>query len=269
MISPELGGSILRYVFRGRDVLRPAAEDVRDPLETACFSLVPFANRIAQGAFVWNGRTIRLPRNFGDHPHVLHGHGWQAMWRVISHIGPHALLRYEHAAGDWPWTYVAEQSFDLVDGALHAALSVRSASGEPMPASLGFHPYFPRQAGTRLTTQVQGVWLSNDSCIPTRLAGPAHFFDLANGAAMAPLVDHCHTGWNGEALIEQEGLRVHLSAPNCTFLHIYAPVDGDCFCAEPVTAMPDAMNRPREISGLRALAAGETFSIRMVIAPQA
>ena len=162
-IAPKTGGSIVSYVYRGRDVLRETKPKIVTALEGSCFPLVPFANRIAFGTFSWQGRTIRLRRNFGDHPHVLHGKGWQSPWRVESETRAHAVLRYDHNADDWPWPFFAEQLFKLKAGALALRLAITNTSPESMPVSLGFHPFFPRLPSTRLTASVRGVWLSDDT----------------------------------------------------------------------------------------------------------
>jgi aldose 1-epimerase len=273
-ILPEVGGSIARYTFRGKDVLRPTRPDISNALDSDGFPLVPFANRIAYGKFSWNGRAVSLKPNFGNEPHALHGKGWQSSWRVVSQAPEQAVLRYDHAASDWPWIFFAELNFALEAGALHARLSITNTSAESMPVSLGFHPFFPRCKSSKLTASLGGVWLTDAMLIPTQLAGPAHFLDLAHGASIgtAKFVDNCHTGWDGHALIEQpeEGLRIRLSASS-TFLHIFTPTDETYFCVEPVTAMPDAVNRPEppETTGLQTLKPGATFSLSMMIAPEA
>ena len=97
-LLPEIGGAVSRFAVDGADVLRPAPADTMDVLQTACFPLVPFANRIANGRFTFDGRTIQLPKNFGDHSHVLHGQGWQNPWRTIAQDETSATLAFEHAA---------------------------------------------------------------------------------------------------------------------------------------------------------------------------
>ena len=269
LIDPAIGGAIARYSYRDRDVLRAAPGNARGPLDMSCFPLVPFANRIARGRFTWEGRAIQLTQNSG--PHAIHGHGWEAKWAVASQTDTRVSLQFEHRAGDWPWAYRAELAFGLSEGALHATLALTNGDVASMPASLGFHPYFPRRPHSRLRASVVAVWLTDQTQIPTVKTAP--FVDLANGIepARAPFVDHCHTGWHGPAWIDQpdDKLRITLSA-DTSFLHVFVPQGEDYFCAEPVTAMPDAVNRrePPQETGLRSLAPGATFSLSMIIAPQ-
>ncbi len=100
----------------------PAALAQGDPRGTACFPLVPYSNRIRDGRFVFEGREIRLPRNFGDHPHSIHGHGWQAPWRVAEAAADAAVMEYRHRADAWPFDYDARQ---------HVRLDGDAGTGQP------------------------------------------------------------------------------------------------------------------------------------------
>jgi len=269
VVEPQIGGSIARYTVRGREVLRPASADAASVLEMSCFPLVPFANRIACGAFRWQGRTIALRPNFGDEPHPLHGLGWQSAWRVAEKNNAHAVLILDHEAGEWPWAYRAELNFSLGAAGLHAALLLTNRGPDPMPASLGFHPYFPKHGRTRLTAAVDGMWLTDTTLVPTTRGAP--LLDFAKGASLyaAPLVDNCFTGWPGRAVIDQPDLQIVLKA-DTRFLHVFVPEGADYFCAEPVSAMPDAVNRaePHDETGLLTLAPGATHTVSMTIAPR-
>ena len=269
-LLPGLGGSVGRFSVDGFDMLRPTRIDAASPLDTACFPLVPFANRAAHARFDFDGETIRLRRNFGNHPHALHGHGWQNAWRVETVQTDTALLSYGHAADDWPWNYRAEQTFRLKPDSLEIDRRLENRSGRAMPASLGFHPFFHRTFGAILQTEVEGVWLSDDTALPTTIAPPAHFVDLAQGADMsrAPFVDHGHFGWTGRASICWRDRPIALSltaSAELGFLHVFVPSDENYFCAEPVSAMPDALNGAMPTSGLRVLGSGESLTASLVM----
>ncbi len=269
-IAPETGGAVTRFAREGKDILRPAPKGAFTPLDAGSFALVPYANRIENCELHFQGRKYKLRRNFGDHPHALHGHGWQTAWRVVSLSRDQATLAFDYEADDWPWTYSAEQVLTLTDGGLTHRLTLRSRDVKPMPASLGFHPYFPKTASTRLTASVAGMWKSDETMIPVEHVAGSPLLDLAGGAPVdkAPFVDNCFTGWRSPARIEQpdSGLTIALEAsPECTFFHVFVPVGQTFFAAEPVSAMPNAFNRPEasSVTGARVLASGASFSIEM------
>jgi aldose 1-epimerase len=206
----------------------------------------------------------------------LHGHGWQGIWRVKSRDDASATLVFDEVPSDWPWLYVAEQNISLSPGNLRIELSLTSRSDEAMPYGLGFHPWFPKLPGTRLMAMVDGVWLAAEDCIPTARAPAARFADFPRGVLLsdAPHIDHCFTGFHGSVTISQPGRHHTLSlsaSPECGYLHLYVPSDRAVFCAEPVTTMPDALNRPEppEQTGLRVLEPGTTVSVWMNLAMKA
>ncbi|MBO9706804.1 MAG: aldose 1-epimerase [Caulobacter sp.] len=266
-ILPELGGSIGRLTWDGRDLTRPAPERATDVLDTGSFPLIPFCNRIRDGRFTFGGHEVALAPNLGDHPHALHGQGWRATWTVVSAEAAEALLAFDHAPGEWPWAYRAQQRFVLDEQGVRVELSVTNTGAEPMPAGLGFHPYFPAGPGARLQAGVTGVWMIDADVLPTAHVEGVWGPDWAAGAptAVTELVDNCYTGWNGQAVFTAaDGARTVLRAsPECRWLHVYSPPGADFACAEPVANRPDPFNG--EDSGMLTLAPGEAASVWMTI----
>jgi aldose 1-epimerase len=273
-IAPEIGGAITRFEMGGKPVMRPVAPGETNVLEMCSFPLVPFANRIANGVFPFGGKDHRLPLNMGDHPHTLHGHGWQTAWQVEILSRDRVSLTFDHAPDAWEWAYSAEELFTMTEDGLVLKLSVRSRDEKPMPYSLGVHPYFPRCPGSLLKASVKGMWLAEATMLPTEHTKADALVDLNAGQPIskAPFVDNTFTDWDGPAVITQPelGLEIALSA-NSRFLHAYIPEGTDFFCAEPTTAMPNAFNRSEspEVTGVKVLAPGETASLEMTIAVRA
>ena len=224
--------------------------------------MLPYVNRIAQRRFSFGGRQWQLPANFGDHPHSLHGIGWQRPWLVAEATEQAATLALNHPGGNgWPWPFHAEQSFCLSADGLSVRLLLRNMADEAAPAGLGFHPYFVRHADSRLTTRVSTAWTADDTQLPVAAVAADHFGDWAAGDSLArpSLVDNAYEGWSGRASISGGGLSIRLEASGTEGLHLYVPPDERFFCAEPVTHLPDAINR----GGMRLLGPGQAMSIEM------
>ena len=268
-LLPEIGGGIARLTLDGVDVLRPAPAGAASPLDLASFPLVPFANRIAYGRFEFGGQEVRLAPNMGAHPHALHGQGWLAPWRVEACEAARTVLVFDHAGGEWPWAYRARQDIALTEAGLSLGLSVTNLSDAPMPAGLGFHPYFPGRAEARLTAALDGVWDVDADCLATGWQAGLSFGDWRAGAAVAQLglIDHCHTGWDGRARIDlpQQGLVLRLNASReLSWLHLYSPPGEEFFCVEPVSHRPDALNASNPAKeGVRTLAPGAALAAQM------
>ncbi len=87
------GGALREFSWCGLDMLRPAlAPDDTDPFATACFPMVPYANRVAGGRFSFEGRAVQLARNWDKDPHPLHGQGWPSAWSVDQSSTTRAAL---------------------------------------------------------------------------------------------------------------------------------------------------------------------------------
>src|SRR6185437_6308122 len=159
-VTPELGGALTSLVVDGTPILRPtsaATLAAHDVTGTACYPLVPYSNRIRDATLHFAGRTFPLARNFGAHPHSIHGVGWQRPWSVETCSSTSVRLALVHAArgddaGAWPWPFRATQTFHLTDGihagarctTLVATLMLANAGSAPFPVGLGFHPFFAR-----------------------------------------------------------------------------------------------------------------------------
>lgn len=269
VLRPDLGGSVASLTWQGRDILRPTPADASDPLQTACFPLVPYANRIAGGRFSFGGREAALEVLPPFAPNALHGDGWLVPWQTLRGGADGAELAFDHPAGAWPWAYEARQAFALSPTGLTITLSIRNTDSGPMPAGLGLHPYFPAGPDSRLTVQATGVWTVDEVLIPRRLAPPAAVQDWSAGPRLgeAAAVDHCYAGWTGPARLSNGDTATLVSASGeAGWLHVFTPAGAGYACLEPVTHRPDAVNAPAgEASGLRVLAPGEALSLSMSI----
>jgi aldose 1-epimerase len=264
-VEPELGGAISRFRRGDWEVLRPSPP-ATNALEASCFAMAPYANRIRNGAFEFNGRKIAL--NHGGADHALHGDGWRTSWDVIEAHDARIVLTYRHEPDDWPWAYVCKQVVELSDWSLRMELSVRNVDRAPMPGGLGFHPRFQFSPGARLAAHLEGYWDVDRELLPTARREDWRLGDWARGDLVAQQceVDNCFWGWDGRAFIEFPAKRARvemMAAAPARMLHLYMPSDrARGFCVEPVTHAPDAFNMREtgDVTGLAVLAPGETLS---------
>jgi aldose 1-epimerase len=265
VLDPEHGGAIRECWCQGFALLRPSAPGAgADPLELACFPMVPYANRIAGGRFAAGGRLVQLKPNSSGDPHPLHGQGWRAHWHVTDASAADATLQLEAGGDEWPWRYRAEQHFRLTRSGLSVRLSVENLSDTPMPAVLGLHPYFVGVAEARLKAQLPRVWTVDAASLPLEeLATPPAWSFAAGRALAAPPLDNCFSGWDGVAVLRWPDRSATLRATNCRFLQLYVPGGRDFFCLEPQTAATGALNRTMGEAAL--VRPGERFAMRMTL----
>ena len=274
-VQPGRGGAVTALRHDGRPLLVSPDPDTVDAMGTACFALVPYANRIAGGRFNHQGQW-QLPRNFGEHAHPLHGTGWKRPWQVtMQHLNAVELQLQHTADAHWPWSFTARQRIHLLDDVVRFELSATNQADVPAPMGLGFHPAFATGAGTTLRTQFEGVWQIDADSLPAKhAAADAVLPELPGVVAVQRdvLVDHCFTGWSRELQLEAgtAGARVIelRASPALHFLQLYMPPGKSWICVEPMTQMPDAIHHPEaaDHGGLQFLQPGETQQVWMQIA---
>jgi aldose 1-epimerase len=273
-LAPEAGGAVTRYwIERGpvtREWLRPTpagALRAGHPYLAAAFPLVPYSNRIRAGRFSFRGRSVVEPLNRPPERHAIHGHGWQARWQPTEVTAATARLEYRHPAGAWPWAYHATQRFTLTPSELTVELSLSNQSAAPMPAGLGWHPYFPRTPRVTITADVRAMWLTDEEKMPTeRVAPPAAPFGRGR--------DNCFVGWSRRVTIDwpELGARLVMRAePPLDYLVVFTPARRAFFCVEPVSHVTDAFNLAeagRSDSGILVLEPGETLRTAVGLTPE-
>lgn len=275
-LVPALGGGIAAWdwhaagnwipIFRSWDRL------TSDRFSLACFPLVPWSNRITQGGFEQDGVFYPIRPNRDGERYPIHGDGWLQSWRTVECMESRVRLELEsHAFDGNPYHYVSAQTFTLLPAGFEIVLEVTHLGDKPLPYGLGLHPYFARNAATRLCWKTSGVWLSGDDPIPVMHSPDFPLGWDCNGpsALEGPLIDNCFTGWDGTASIAHpnRGLAVTMAATDCNgYGLLYRPPDLPYFCLEPVTHPIDAFHLP-ERPGLAVLASGQrlTLTTRFVV----
>jgi aldose 1-epimerase len=271
-VRPETGGSIA--VFRRSDglaIFRDALSDSYDDArEGASFPLVPFSNRIRDRRFELGNRQINLEPNVPGADRVAHGFGWRCEWDVVSKTGSSIVIAHDRAASDWPWAYRAEQRLSLIHDGLSMQMSLRNLSNHPMPAGLGFHPFFPLRPGTKvqfIATECHAV--GNDGfpaicdAVDDMLAAAATGINPLRGSRY-------FAGFGGEATITAPGAPsiILRSSAEATHFVFYLAPDSSFFCLEPVTHGVGALCAPRppaDLPEIDMIRPGDQLELAMTI----
>ena len=238
-LDPRNGASVREFDFLNADGDWVPALQPTDPANpsadgAAMFPMVPFANR-ARGNFLGIGSArIHLSRNTAG-PLAIHGFGWQRAWRVVQQDTCSCTLVVD-VDRDMPLRFEARIAVKLDREGAEFALEVTNPNPEPIPAGLGWHPYFPQLPGTTLRFDCTTFWLQGPDDLPTfPLRVPPELDFSAARAVPDSWRDNCYEAWSGRAVIEQPdlGYRLEMSAdPPLNHLMFYAPQTG-VFALEP------------------------------------
>ncbi|MDI1286154.1 MAG: aldose 1-epimerase [Reyranella sp.] len=251
-IAPFAGGSITRFTAgESIDVLRPASAGAiasGTSSNASCYPLVPFSNRIANGRLAVDGADIVLEPNWPGVRHPMHGDGWARAWDVERHDAHGAELAYTHdGCAGWPFRYRARQSFRLEDDCFVVGMSIENLESRAVPAGIGLHPFFTRDADSELACRTRGVWRTDGEVLPTeRIDVPPEWDFSASRPVDNVVLDNCFDGWDGHAMVTwpSRKLRLDLTATE-PFRHlvIYIPEGSRYFCVEPVSHASGAVGR--------------------------
>jgi aldose 1-epimerase len=254
-ILPGAGAGMSRFTWSGRgeplalmrtgDLTKKTPDGRLDTNQLACYPLVPWSNRIAEGGFAVDGHRIALSANRHDEPFPIHGSGWQRDWTPQTVSGHEALLVLDETTPDG-WAYRASLRYLLRDDALHVELRVTNTGKTTMPFGLGLHPFFPCHGEATLLAPAAEVGITEgDSPLPVAFVEVPPGWDFRLDRALPDGLNHGFRAWNGDAVISwpRLGLHLHIETDVDAFV-MYTPADEDFFCFEPVDHAINAVHLP-------------------------
>lgn len=225
----------------------PPATPARDG---GCFIMAPFANRIDGGRFEFDGRTIQLPINRPDDGLAIHGFSRDRKWDVLAGNGSSLQLRDRYdGGGSIPFAYSLVQTITLDQGGVELSLELTNLASATLPYGFGFHPWFRKEPRTYLSFDAETAFARGERGFPERPAPHMRQQGFSEGVDLSamPWFDRHFAGWQSRsATVEwrSNDVRMTLSSTGALRnLHLYVPDDRPVFCVEPVSHVPDVVNR--------------------------
>jgi len=279
-IHPDQGTGILAFYVHQNGSWLPVMPDTREEgsrLNSASFLMVPYSNRIQNGAFAFQGKSYQLA--YGER-HAIHGDVHSRPWIVEEATAERLRCTFhsaDHESVNWPWPFESRAEYSLDGTVFSSRLTLWNRGQSAMPAGFGWHPFLNRTLTrpgepVRLCMRVVSVYPdANGNRIPS---GPAQPLlaeqDFSTERTLDPdyFLDSCFQGYDGDGYILWPESRVKLSyacSPQCTHLVIYNPLQSPIFAVEPVTNANNGVNlhaRGWPGSGIVVLSPGECLEAR-------
>jgi galactose mutarotase-like enzyme len=229
VVAPAQGGRVASLAVAGHELLVTSAESVYG---WGAFPMVPFAGRIRHGQLRFRGQTHELPRTMP--PHAIHGTLTDVAWGVVAPPAAAEVVLSAPLRPPWPFHGQVFHRFRLEPGALH--LDLRVEAEEPMPAWVGWHPWFRRHVEgatgeLELAVRPGRMYVRDAEGLPTGQAAPPPprpWDDVFADLSAAPRLR-----WPGLLTLDMESA--------CGYWVIYDEQPHG-LCVEPQTAPPDAAN---------------------------
>lgn len=277
-IMPEHGGHCVRLNAWSSGSQLPVLEDI--PLETitksptsyGCPILFPYAGRLADGTFHWQGKKYQ------GHP-LRHGlvrhHPWDVIDKGASQLTCAITVEPAAQSSAFPFHFTMQAKYKLSRQGLMIHLSVHNL-GCPFPYSCGVHPYLHRGRGCQIKIPAEQHLALDSNQIPIGTTVPVQGnYDLREWRTLAADLhyDDIFTGLVPRSITWHQAVVLYDIMDGCAFtsflfdrgafpfLCLYTPPQRCAVCIEPYTSAPDALNHPDQHQwNLQVLAEGESVA---------
>lgn len=288
------GGGLVGWRVNGMELLEGYASE--EELQARYYSshcgvrLVPFPNRLKDGAWNWHGKPLQLPKNFPwENGHAIHGLLFDLPWREVScekmekefadgskeyRLVLTLRCKYDGKMEGYPFPFTAETQYILKAQGMEIVTSITNDGTHEMPFGEGWHPYFNAQCKVDecmlemnpATLKVEiddrsiptGVLVPDDSFATLSLIGEQQINTCWQFAGPEDLALATVTFQNPST-----GLTFHYWQERGTgkynYIQLYTPPHRNTLAIEPMTCPPDVLNNHM---GEIYLAPGATHRLR-------
>lgn len=140
-VVTETGAGLRSLRYGDRDLVDGYAEDAM------AFSgrgqwLIPWPNRIRDGAYRFDGRDLQLALSEPDRHNASHGLVRWTSWRLLDRRDDAVELGYRLAAqSGYPWSLELSIGYRIDDDGLHVRHRAVNRAATAAPYAAGMHPY--------------------------------------------------------------------------------------------------------------------------------
>lgn len=282
-IVPAVGNIAFSMKVKGHEILRWPYSSVEEFKAKPAMQGIPFmgpwANRLDEQAFYANGRRYAFDMELGNVRGAIPIHGFLTTtdkWEVVEVAADASAARatsrlefYRQPAWmkQFPFAHTIHMTYILRDGVLEVATRIENMSAEPLPVSIGYHPYFQLTDSARdewtVSIGARTQWLLAANKVPTGETQPIE--RLIPSPKAASLKDLDLDDVFGDLLRDSSGRAVMtvtgkaqaidvVVGPNYRAVVAYAPrpappqpgapppPNRNFICFEPMAAITNAMN---------------------------
>lgn len=266
-IRPDIGFNCFSFKARvnGRPVealwSEPSfAEGEGKPSRSGMPVLFPFAGRIQNGAFSFEGKDYSISHGAENGPNAIHGFVFNRRWRVTEYAANRVVGEFQGSIDapetlqEWPSDYRIQIAYTVSGGTLTTDVTITNPGRSTLPFTFGLHPYFRVPLGrgnaaqTTVTVPADELWVLQEMLPTGEQIAVDGARDFRSGKLFPEIsVDDVLTGMtaeNGEvvAMVEDRGSGVRLTekfSDEYRFCIIYTAANRESIAIEPYTGAPD------------------------------
>ena len=226
--------------------------------------LFPFANRINEGQFNFNGSNYNLQCNEKQLNNAIHGLVYNKAFLVdeLKKFENHAEIKlyYEelNPPTGYPFKFRVELTYKLTNEFLSLKINVINLDDKKLPFTVGWHPYFKSVDLDK--SKIQFDCIKKIKCNKNNIAlGFEPFNSKMPLSLRKRRFDDAFVLENPDVkFFTPEYDLVLKSSEKESFLQLYTPMNTNAIAIEPMTGVSDSFNNK---IGLKKLSSGQSYSI--------
>ena len=241
------GGRLSNFVFEGIQVLANyEANTYKDNYASSI--LFPFANRIKDGEYRFNGKDYKLNCNEADKHNALHGTVYNKNFKVInssvSKERASVTLQYIDEGNNvgFPFKFKINITYNFLKTGISISTQITNLDDRSFPFTLGWHPYFKSKSlndsyinffsNSKYAVDEQQITVGT---VPFNTKMPFQLKDVKSDDGYS-LKHYCIEFNTPDYNIEITSTSKH------NFLQLYTPKEANIIAIEPMTGICDSFN---------------------------
>lgn len=226
--------------------------------------LFPFANRIKDGAYTFNGKDYKFTINQIEENNALHGLVFDKTFNIIEqkcdHDSASLTLQYTEVNESigFPYTYSMQLQYVFTKTGLSLKLTVTNTNSKTFPFTVGWHPYFisDNLYDSALRFECNEKLIIGDRNITT---GIENIDTVDTFQIKDQQLDDCWILKTNTVVFNTPKYDLTIgSSVDTNFLQAYTPPRLNTIAIEPTTGVSDSFNNK---IGLQELKAKESYNI--------
>ncbi|WP_338598173.1 aldose 1-epimerase [Sulfolobus tengchongensis] len=224
------GAYLYSFKIGSKDVILKG--DMERPTRGGMAILVPFANRIKDGEYVFEGIKYTLPKN--REGNAIHGLVLDKDFNVISKGEDNISLEYIVEHEGYPTRLECVITYKIFKHGLRTKINIKNVGNRRAPLTVGAHPYFMVADDWTILTEKED---SVKKCVS--------FNKIPTGELIKTKLEHTDYDdcflINGGIQLSSSYSKVRIIRRNMPFVQIYTGVRG-AVAIEPMSGAPDAFH---------------------------
>ncbi|MFS4481639.1 aldose 1-epimerase [Hyunsoonleella sp. 2307UL5-6] len=226
--------------------------------------LFPFANRIKDGAYTFNGEFFQFEKNNIEEQNALHGLVFDKTFALTEHDvsekNAKITLEYEetNTSKGFPYTYKIKLDYVFSDTTFSLKMTVVNTDKSAFPFTVGWHPYFT--SANLFNSEIEmdanekvvlGERNITTGTMPIKTTDAIKIKD--------DFFDDCWILKSDEVIFKTPEYKLQFNATgNNNFIQAYTPPKKNTIAIEPTTGVSDSFNNK---IGLNILEPNQTYNI--------